>query len=54
MKIVSKLTDAVVPIVGESLRPVTWVSIEEICNLEWSIGGPAETTGAVRALVGVE
>jgi len=26
--------------------PVTWVSIEEICSLEWSIGGPARTTGA--------
>ena len=42
------------PFEGENMRPVTWVSIEEICSLEWSIGGPAITTGAVRALVAVE
>jgi 4-oxalocrotonate tautomerase len=48
-EIVSKLTDAVLPIKGENMRPVTWVGIEEICSLEWSIGGPARTTGAVPA-----
>jgi 4-oxalocrotonate tautomerase len=48
-EIASQLTDAVVPIEGENMRPVTWVSIEEICSLEWTIGGPAGTTGAVPA-----
>ena len=33
---VSKLTNAVVPIGGENMRPVTWVSIEEVCSGEWS------------------
>ena len=36
---VSKRTNAVVPIEGENMRPVTWVSIEEVCSGEWSIGG---------------
>jgi 4-oxalocrotonate tautomerase len=38
MEFVSKLTNAVVPIEGENMRPVTWVSIEEVCSGEWSIG----------------
>jgi 4-oxalocrotonate tautomerase len=47
---VSKLTNAVVPIGGENMRPVTWVSIEEVCSGEWSIGGRAMTTKALRTL----
>jgi 4-oxalocrotonate tautomerase len=49
-KIVSKLTNTVVSVEGENKRPVTWVTIEEVCSLEWSIGGPVRTTGAVSAL----
>ena len=49
-EIVSKPTAAVAPPEGENKRPVTWVSVEEICSPEWSIGGPARTTGAVPAL----
>ncbi len=49
-KIVSKLRNAVVPVEGENKRPVTSVTIEEVCTLEWSIGGPARTTGTVPAL----
>jgi len=44
-EIVSKLTDTVVPFDGENMRPFTWVSIEQICSLVWSIGGPARTAG---------
>ena len=37
-EIVSKLTDAMVSIEGENMRPRTLVTIEEICSGEWSIG----------------
>lgn len=37
-QIVSKLTDAMVSIEAANMRPVTWVTIEEICSGEWSIG----------------
>ena len=47
---VSKLTNAVVPIEGENMRPVTWVGIEEVCSGEWSIGGQAMTTEALGTL----
>ena len=49
-EIVSELTDRVIRFEAENMRSVTWVAIEEICSLEWSIGGPATTTDAVHAL----
>lgn len=49
-QIITKLTDAMVSIEGENMRPVTWVVIEEARSGEWGIGGQAMTTEAVRAL----
>ena len=39
---VSRLTDAEPPFEEESMHS-GWVSIEEICSPEWTIGGPATT-----------
>ena len=49
-EIIRKLTDAMVSIEGENLRPVTWVVIEEARSGEWGIGGETMTTDAVRTL----
>jgi len=49
-EIITKLTDAMVTIQGENLRPVTWVVIEEVQSGEWGIGGQWMTTDAVRGL----
>jgi len=49
-EIITKLTDAMVTIQGENLRPVTWVVIEEVQSGEWGIGGQSMTTDAVRGL----
>jgi 4-oxalocrotonate tautomerase len=49
-EIITKLTDAMVAIEGENLRPVTWVVIEEVQSGEWGIGGQPMTTDAVRGL----
>ena len=38
-EMVQKLTDAMVSIEGENMRPVTSVVIEEIKSGEWAIGG---------------
>ena len=48
----SRLTDAMVAIEGENLRPVTWVKVDEIESGDWGIGGQALTTEAVKALAG--
>ena len=49
-EMVTKLTDAMVAIEGENMRPVTWVVIEDVRSGEWGIGGNAMTTEAVQAL----
>ena len=49
-EIVRKLTDTMVSIEGENMRPVTWVVVEEVKSGDWGIGGKALTTENVRAL----
>jgi 4-oxalocrotonate tautomerase len=48
--IIEKLTEAMVEVEGENMRPVTWVTVEDVRSGEWDIGGQAMTTEAVRAL----
>lgn len=49
-RMIESLTDAMVEIEGESMRPVTWVTIEEVASGEWGIAGNALTTEDVKAL----
>jgi 4-oxalocrotonate tautomerase len=49
-EMVRKLTDAMVSIEGENMRPVTWVVIEDVKSGEWGIGGNALTTTDVKNL----
>ena len=49
-EIIERLTDAMVEIEGENMRPVTWVTIEEVASGEWGIAGNALTTADVKAL----
>jgi 4-oxalocrotonate tautomerase len=49
-EMVKKLSDAMVSIEGENLRPVTWVIIEEVKSGEWGIGGDPISTKAVKAM----
>jgi 4-oxalocrotonate tautomerase len=49
-QIIRKLTDAMVDIEGEAMRPVTWVVIEDVRSGEWGIGGNALSTADVRAM----
>lgn len=50
--IIQKLTDTMVGIEGEALRPVTWVTVEEVRSGAWGIGGQALTTQDVRNMAG--
>ncbi|MBR8400236.1 MULTISPECIES: tautomerase family protein [Burkholderia cepacia complex] len=49
-RIISTLTDAMVSIEGENMRPVTWVIVEEVKSGDWGIAGNALTTDKVKAL----
>lgn len=48
--IVERLTEAMVEIEGESLRPVTWVVIDEVKSGDWGIGGKPLTTQDVKLI----
>lgn len=47
---ITRLTDAMVSIEGENMRPVTMVAIEEVKSGEWSFGGKPLTTADVKAM----
>lgn len=49
-EIITKLTDAMVSVEGENMRPVTWVVIEEVQGGDWAIGGQALNAEAVHAM----
>ena len=48
--IIGKLTDALVEIEGENVRPVTWCVVREVASGDWGIAGNALTTADVHAL----
>tara|TARA_R110002020_G_scaffold14731_6_gene52343 strand:+ start:911 stop:1174 length:264 start_codon:yes stop_codon:yes gene_type:complete len=49
-RIVRELTDAMVAIEGENMRPVTWCIVEEVHSGDWGIAGNPLTTSDVKAL----
>ena len=49
-EMVKTLTEAMVNIEGENMRPVTWVVVEEVKSGSWGIGGNPLTTADVHAL----
>ncbi len=49
-KMIKRITDAMVSIEGENMRPVTWVLVEEVKSGDWGIGGKGHTTEDVKAL----
>jgi 4-oxalocrotonate tautomerase len=49
-EIIKKLTDAMVSIEGENMRPVTWCVLDEVKSGDWGIAGNSLTTDDVKAL----
>lgn len=49
-QIIVRLTEALVGIEGENMRPVTWCVIREVASGDWGIAGNPLTTADVRAL----
>ena len=49
-QMVRELTQTMVSIEGESLRPYTWVVIEEVRSGDWGVGGTPLKTSDVRSL----
>ena len=49
-ELIERLTDAMVEVEGENMRPVTWVTIEELKSGDLGIAGNAMTTQDLHAL----
>jgi 4-oxalocrotonate tautomerase len=49
-RIVRDLTEAMVAIEGENMRPITWVVVEEVRSGDWGVGGKPLRTEDVKAL----
>ncbi len=49
-EIVRRLTDTMVEIEGENMRPVTWCVVEEVASGDWGIAGKPLSTEDVLAL----
>jgi 4-oxalocrotonate tautomerase len=51
-QMIHKLTETMVSIEGEGMRPVTWVTLEEVASGDWGAGGKTLHTEDVLALRG--
>ena len=49
-RMIEKVTDAMVSVEGEALRPVTWVRVQETESGEWAIGGNPLTAADVKQM----
>lgn len=49
---IEQVTEAMVAIEGEAMRPVTWVRIQEYEQGHWAIGGNALRAADVLAMAG--
>jgi 4-oxalocrotonate tautomerase len=51
-RMIEKVTDAMVSVEGEAMRPVTWVRVQEIESGEWAIGGNPLSAADVKQMAG--
>ncbi len=49
-QLIAKVTEAMIEVEGENMRPVTWVRINEVLGGDWAIGGKPLRASDVHAL----
>ena len=49
-EMIEKVTEAMLAVEGEAMRPVTWVRIQEVEQGDWAIGGKMLTASAVHEM----
>ena len=49
-EMIQKVTEAMVAVEGEAMRPVTWVRIQEFEGGDWAIGGKPLRAADVHAM----
>lgn len=50
-EMIDKVTETMVEIQGEAMRPVTWVRVFEVRNGHWALGGKRPNFGQNKAAV---
>lgn len=48
--LIRKVTEAIVSVEGEGVRPVTWVIVEDVPSGQWGVGGAPVTTEALKKM----
>lgn len=51
-QLIARVTEAMIAVEGEAMRPVTWVRINEFEQGDWAIGGKRLQASDVHALAG--
>lgn len=49
-ELIRRVTDAVVSVEGEGLRPVTWVIVEDVPSGAWGVGGSPVSADDLRKM----
>jgi 4-oxalocrotonate tautomerase len=49
-QLIEKVTEAMIEVEGEAMRPVTWVRIREVEQGDWAIGGKPLMAADVHAM----
>jgi len=50
-EMIKKVTEAIISVEGEGVRPVTWVVVEDVPSGQWGVGGDPVTTSAVKEMI---
>lgn len=50
--LIDKVTEAMIAVEGEGMRPVTWVRIQEFEGGDWAIGGRVLRAADVHTMAG--
>ena len=53
-EMIAKVTEAMIHVEGETMRPVTWVRINEVEQGDWAIGGKCLKAADVHAMAGAK
>lgn len=48
--LIERVTDAVLSVEGEGVRPVTWVIIEDVPEGQWGVGGALASAQMLREM----
>lgn len=49
-EIIDRVTEAMIAVEGENMRPYTWVRVQEVNEGDWAIGGQLLNAASVHAI----